>query len=143
MTAALGSLGAALAAGALAIGGVALAAWQFSELWKSWDENSASQIWKKLKSDVGAGPSEEEQYQASKTAYDLKHGALPPPGAGQPAGAPPTLTAPAPNPVPTLQTIAAGQAAQQAALDAIAKNTAASNGSAPGVTTARTGPSKK
>ena len=143
MTAALGPLGAALAAGALAIGGIALAGWQLYELSKSWDENSSAQIWKKLKSDVGAGPSEEEQYQASKTAYDLKYGALPPPGAGQPAGTPPTLTAPAPNLSPKLDEVVAQGRAQVEATNNVAKAISSLGGSAPGVTTARTGPSKK
>lgn len=143
MTAALGPLGAALAAGALAIGGLALAGWQLHELSKSWDENSASQMWKKLKSDVGAGPSEEEQYQTSKTAYDLKYGALPPPGAGQPAGTPPTLTAPAPNLSPKLDEVVAQGRAQVEATNNVAKAISSLGGSAPGVTTARTGPSKK
>lgn len=41
---------------AAAITSVASALEQLSKLQKEWDENSAGQIWRKLKSDVGSGP---------------------------------------------------------------------------------------
>ena len=68
----------------------------------------------------------------------------PPPTGGQPAGAPPTLTAPAPNPIPKLDEVVAQGRATVAAINDLGKSFAAGGAAgASGITTARTGPGKK
>jgi hypothetical protein len=135
-----GALGVA-GAGLAAAGGIGLAIWQGKELSDQWNDNAGSDMWKKLKNDLGI--TTDEQYQKEMGMGSGPGAMTPPPTTGQPAGAPPTVTAPPPNPVPTLQGIAEGQRAQTSALQEIAKNTAA-QAAGPSVNSAgRTGPGKK
>jgi hypothetical protein len=136
-----GALGVA-GAGLAAVGGIGLAAWQGKELYDSWNDQAGSDIWKKLKNDLGV--TTDEEYQKELGIGGGPNSMAPPPTTGQPAGAPPALTAPPPNPIPKLDEVVGQGRATVAAINDLGKVIASQGGSSPSVNSAaRTGPGKK
>jgi hypothetical protein len=142
LTTALGPLGAALLAGAVAVGAFAVAFNQWEELKKGWNDDAASDMWKKFKNDIGV--TTDEEYQAELGMRTTPAEMAPPPTVGQPAGAPPTVTAPPPNPIPKLDEVVSTGKAQVAATEKVVTALNSLSATGPSVNSAgRTGPAKK